>query len=88
MNAPKIEENVFLLPEEEKCVQPVPSLAAPPCPSCVAHVLDMMHGGIMIEFQGVGCCAGCILGCRVTIEEDTKIEGAANFTLVKEDHTM
>jgi hypothetical protein len=55
MNAPKIEENVFLLPEEEKCVQPVPSLAAPPCPSCVAHVLDMMHGGIMIEFQGVGC---------------------------------
>ncbi|KAJ1486912.1 DNA-directed RNA polymerase [Baffinella frigidus] len=42
MNAPKIEETVFLLPEEEK----------------------------------------------VTIEEDTKIEGAANFTLIKEDHTI
>jgi DNA-directed RNA polymerase II subunit RPB11 len=42
MNAPKIEENVFLLDHEEK----------------------------------------------VKIEEDTKIEGAANFTFIKEDHTI
>lgn len=25
---------------------------------------------------------------RITVEEDTKIEGAANFMLYKEDHTM
>mmetsp|Transcript_8401 Transcript_8401/g.19846 ORF Transcript_8401/g.19846 Transcript_8401/m.19846 type:complete len:124 (-) Transcript_8401:63-434(-) len=42
MNAPKIEERVFLLPEEEK----------------------------------------------IHMEEDTKIEGAANFTIIKEDHTI
>mmetsp|Transcript_12506 Transcript_12506/g.24908 ORF Transcript_12506/g.24908 Transcript_12506/m.24908 type:complete len:124 (+) Transcript_12506:152-523(+) len=42
MNAPKIEERVFLLPEEDK----------------------------------------------VKMEEDTKIEGAANFKIIKEDHTI
>mmetsp|Transcript_17361 Transcript_17361/g.42433 ORF Transcript_17361/g.42433 Transcript_17361/m.42433 type:complete len:124 (-) Transcript_17361:368-739(-) len=42
MNAPKIEERVFLLPDETK----------------------------------------------ITVEEDTKIEAAANFMLIKEDHTI
>eukprot|EP00802_Teleaulax_amphioxeia_P017787 Tamp_17953.p3 GENE.Tamp_17953~~Tamp_17953.p3 ORF type:complete len:124 (+),score=46.22 Tamp_17953:83-454(+) len=42
MNAPKIEERVFLLPDEDK----------------------------------------------VTETEDTKIEGATNFTFIKEDHTI
>jgi len=42
MNAPKIEERFFLLPDEEKLIA----------------------------------------------EEDTKIEGATNFTITKEDHTI
>mmetsp|Transcript_48833 Transcript_48833/g.71598 ORF Transcript_48833/g.71598 Transcript_48833/m.71598 type:complete len:124 (+) Transcript_48833:32-403(+) len=42
MNAPKIEERVFLLPDEDKVIE----------------------------------------------TEDTKIEGATNFTFIKEDHTI
>jgi hypothetical protein len=30
----------------------------------------------------------CAFWRRVHIEDDTKIEAAANFTIVKEDHTM